>query len=119
MADRQCDVFAEPSQKISKKVANVKWGLNECWVPSDEAIRLTSHSGRRARQNARMWVRQIYLGEEDFLCDYLGTVEAVLPQLGGWQKRRPPPVIRDASHGRFPSILWIRLRLRKASHGDS
>src|SRR5262245_64418594 len=29
--------------------------------------------------NAGMWVRQIYLREEDFLCDYLGTVEAVLP----------------------------------------
>src|SRR5262245_43958531 len=32
-----------------------------------------------------MWVQCMYLREEDFLCDYLGTVEAVLPQLGGWQ----------------------------------
>src|SRR5262245_50148866 len=32
-----------------------------------------------------MWTQQIYNREEDFLCDYLGTVEAVLPHLGGWQ----------------------------------
>src|SRR5262245_18683972 len=41
---------------------------------------------RRARCPRRTaTVRQIYLREEDFLCDYLGTVEAVLPHLGGWQ----------------------------------
>src|SRR5262245_7635457 len=32
-----------------------------------------------------MWTQEIYSRAEDFLCDYMGTVEAALPHLGGWQ----------------------------------
>src|SRR5262245_53805314 len=77
----------------------------------------TLQSGRRADQNAAPtrssvmdeYVARMYLREEDFLEAFYGTVEALLPQLGGW---RPNYQCDDAAR-------WCRDQLRREGKLDA